>query len=205
MKYIFLLGITSLAMGCSSNETSVKETVSIEELMGEVKESDVTDEKEIVEIIPALVSDGTSLSNLIVSISPKYDTISLSILHKMDRYGYNSFKKIRFSTKLDDDNSYADVYQYNFSDSLKLNNAFYNWLDCFGDKCSEIKIGEDIEKTKNSPSFTLVYDTILVSIKYNLDGKKINFKSFQDSILVQFGSQYRYAIQTDVRGNLNWK
>jgi len=42
-------------------------------------------------------------------------------------------------------------------------------------------------------------------MKYSTDGKSLNFKSFQDSLLTKFGNKFRYAIQTDVKGNLNWK
>lgn len=205
MKYVFLLGITSIIIACASNEDSIKQTVSITDLMGEFEDVNTWDENIETEVDSPKNSDGKVLSDLMISLASLYDTTSLSIPHKMDRYGYNSVKKIRFSDKLNESNSFVDIYQYNFSDSLKLNNAFYNWLDCFGDKCLEIKIGEDIKQTKNSPSYTVVYDTILVSMKYSTDGKSLNFKSFQDSLLTKFGNKFRYAIQTDVKGNLNWK
>jgi len=205
MKYLILLGMISLLLACSSNEKSVHETVSMEELMGEVEALEVVTQEDVIETVSVRVSDGTALSNLMVSLQADYDTLSLSIPHKIDRYGYNSRKKVRFLSKLNELDSHADVYQYNFSDSLKLNNAFYNWLDCFGDNCTEIKLGKDVIKIQTSPSYTLIYDTILVSINYNLVDKNVDFKSFQDSIISQFGSEYRYAIQTDTKGNLKWK
>jgi hypothetical protein len=205
MKYIFLLGISSLLIACASNEKTVNETVSVEDLMGKVEGVEVADEKEAIETLQVLVSDGSNLSNLMVSLSPKYDTISLFTPHKMDRYGYNTSKKVRFTNTLNETNSVIDVYEYNFSDSLKLNNAFYNWLDCFGDKCSEIQLDEDVDKTQNPPSLTIVYDTTLVSVKYSLECNRANLKSFQDSILNKFGDEFRYVIQTDIRGNLKWK
>jgi len=191
-------------VACSSNEESAENTVSIEDLMGEVEEV-VEDAKEVVLEKPHFVSDSSALSNVVVSLESLYDTLSLTEIHKLDRYGYNSFQKIRFSKKLNETFSYIDVYQYNFSDSLKLNNAFYNWLDCFGDKCAEIKINEDVKIISETPSFTLVYDTILVSVKYDVEFDKSNINSFQDSILLKFGNQISYEIQIDKKGNLKWK
>jgi len=200
---LFLI-IIFVFIGCSSNENVVEEAVSIEDLMGEVEEVVEIDEAVFVDE-PRIVLDGSKLSGLMVSLEPLYDTLSLTEVHKLDRYGANSFQKIRFSQKLNETVSYVDVYQYNFSDSLKLNNAFYNWLDCFGDKCAEIKINKDVKIISKAPSFTLVYDTILVSVKYDVEFDKANINSFQDSILSKFGNQIRYEIQTDQKGNLKWK
>jgi len=204
MKYILFLVITFVLIACSSNESIIEEAVSIEDLMGEVENEVENSEEEIVGKQHA-ISVGTSLSNVVVSLESLYDTLSLTETHKLDRYGYNSFEKIRFSQKLNETVSYVDVYQYNFSDSLKLNNAFYNWLDCFGDKCAEIKINKDIKMISTVPSFTLVYDTILVSVKYDVEFDKANINLFQDSVLSEFGNQVRYKIETDKKGNLKWK
>lgn len=194
-----------MLIACTSNDEVVNDTVSIEDVMGEVEELDVKAETEVVDAVQSMVSDGSKLSNLMVSLQSEYDTLNLSTPHKMDRYGYNTSKKIKFISTLGGSDSFIDVYQYNFSDSIKLNNAFYNWLDCYGNRCSEIKIGEDIERTQNAPALTLVYDTTIVSVKYSSELDKISLNSFQDSMFIKFGDQYRYAILTNRRGDLNWK
>ena len=116
MKYVFLLGITSIIIACVSNEDSVKQTVSITDLMGEVE--DVTwDENIETEVDSPKNSDGKVLSDLMISLASLYDTTSLSIPHKMDRYGYNSVKKIRFSDKLNESNSFVDILKSTTSQS----------------------------------------------------------------------------------------
>ena len=205
MNYIYLILITAIFLSCSSDQKEVTETVTMEELMGEVDVLDATVSEESIDSENVLLSDGSALSNLIHAAIPGYDTLNLSQPHKMDRYGYSSSKKVRFENNSELSNSIVDVYQYNFSDSLKLNNAFYNWLDCYGENCTEININEDIKNSSTSHSFTLIYDTVLVSVKYNDEINRSDVKSFEDSLMMQFGKEYRYKIQTDKKGSLKWK
>jgi hypothetical protein len=42
------------------------------------------------------------------------------------------------------------AFNYFFSDSLKTRNAFFNWLDCFGQKCDSYAVGAMFKKQKRS-------------------------------------------------------
>ena len=203
MRKILSLLIILFIIGCTSSEKQVTEVVTMEDLMDIEGEDENIDIEETI-LLP-LISDGSNFSNLILNLQTQYDTFGLSKGHKMDRYGCSSFKKTLFIEKSDKMSPSAEVYQYNFTDSIKLNNAFYNWLDCFGDNCSEIKLNTDSKGLKSSPSYTLVYDTVLVSIKYSLEHKHSNWKSFQDSIVSHFGGNYRYALQSNLKGRLFWE
>ena len=86
-----------------------------------------------------------------------------------------------------------------------MNNAFYNWLDCFGSDCNPVNLNQDIESVKTPPSLTLVYDTTLISVKYLCEHDKNDWKSFQDSIVKQYGKDYRYRIDVGCGGPLIWK
>ncbi|SFT45606.1 hypothetical protein SAMN05216474_0664 [Lishizhenia tianjinensis] len=35
------------------------------------------------------------------------------------------------------------VVKWTFSDSVLTENAFFNWLDCFGERCASVRVGED--------------------------------------------------------------
>lgn len=53
---------------------------------------------------------------------------------------------------------------WEFADSLTTINAFYNWLDCFGDNCIELKIGDEVRfSTKNV--LTMVSDHHLIYLE----------------------------------------
>ncbi len=56
------------------------------------------------------------------------------------------------------------VTSWQFVDSLTTVNAFYNWLDCYGDNCSEIRIGDTKNVTKKCV-FTAVSTAHLVHVE----------------------------------------
>ena len=209
MMRLYLLAIISVVLiSCSPKENQEVETISIEELMGEV--DDYTMDS-LVKEIDTLEFDKTALSNLILSLT-NYDTLPLNTGHPIDRYGFNTSKKVQFMgvEKIPYGKSAmvtpkADLYVYHFSDSLKLNNAFYNWLDCYGSDCNEVKLNQDVESIKTPPSLTLVYDTTLVTIKYMCEHQKNDWKSFQDSVLNYYGRNYRYRIDVECGGPLIWR
>jgi hypothetical protein len=99
----------------------------------------------------------------------------------------------------------ASVYYYTFSDSVKTKSAFYNWLDCFGKDCNEVKLNQDVESVKSTPMFTLVYDTTIVAVEYLCEHEKNNWKAFEDSLTARFGSNYKYRIEVGCGGPLRWK
>jgi hypothetical protein len=53
--------------------------------------------------------------------------------------------------------------QWTFKDSTQTKNAFYNWLDCFGEKCKSIKFGETINFQKDN-FLLFVNDTLITYI-----------------------------------------
>lgn len=203
MRYVLFFIVTSYLVSCSSTDSHIPETISMEDLMGkeEVEAVNVEDNEDESNVI----SDGTSLSNMVFSLRPHYDTIDLLKRHKLDRFGYSSSDKVRFVSKLDTLHSFVDVYQYHFSDSVKLNNAFYNWLDCFGQNCIELKLGIDSVDLNIAPTYALIYDTTLISVNYSPNFNKSDFKSFKDSVVAKFGEAYRYKILTNAKGDLKWK
>tara|TARA_B100000809_G_C15053632_1_gene499860 strand:+ start:61 stop:645 length:585 start_codon:yes stop_codon:yes gene_type:complete len=193
-------------LACNSKEPENIEVISMEELMGDgaAKSFDSTHVT-----IDSITVESSNLTNLISDLINDYDTVSSNKNHAFDRYGFNTYKKVKFIGKQNASNGKtnrvkpkADFYIYNFSDSVKLNNAFYNWLDCFGDDCNEVKLNQNIENVKSTPSFTLVYDTTLISIEYLCEN---DWKSFQNCIIKQYGENYRYLINVECGGPLKWK
>jgi len=210
-RTLFIVFICFGILACNSDEKKDIETITMEELLGD-SDSEITENDTLTTSIDSTLLKASNMLNLIQSIYSDYDTSSLNASHPMDRFGFSSKSKIEFIGKTDvpygKNNTVtpkAEFYVYNFSDSIKLNNAFYNWLDCFGSDCDEVKLNHDIESVKTPPSFTLVYDTVLVDVKYLCEHEKNDWKSFQKSIIDTYGKNYRYRIDVNCGGPLKWK
>ena len=76
-----------------------------------------------------------------------------------DRFLPKSTKKLILMQEVDS----TLFCQWSFKDSTETKNAFYNWLDCFGEKCKSIKFGETINFQKDN-FVILVNDTSLTYI-----------------------------------------
>lgn len=89
---------------------------------------------------------------------------------------------------------------WSFSDSSKTINAFYNWIDCFGNDCKSLFVGEGRNLQKNA-LLIMVGDTNIVRI----DGRAINFNdwySFHDSL--GFEGDWNYSIEQRYRSRAKW-
>ena len=207
--YIYLILSILLNYSCNSQKEQKVELVSINDLMGDSTEQIDNNIDVQKDTLPEL---STNIQKLIYSLQPDYDTIFLNDTHIFDRFGFNSSYKLQFvgKNKVPYGKSSmvtpkANLFVYNFSDSVKLNNAFYNWLDCFGSDCQAVKLNEDIDAVKTPPSFTLVYDTTIVMIEYPCEHQQNNWRAFKDSVIKKYGSNYRYRIDVDCGGPLKWK
>lgn len=202
---ILVLLIVIVACG-ESKETEVN-TISMEELMGDV--SDIVDTSSIslndsIEWVPNSEFDKMTFSFLNI-----FDTLTLKVGHPFDRFGYSNSNRISFIAKLDTPDVKnilgINLYQYYFTDSLKLNNAFYNWLDCFSDDCVELKINQDESGVSVKAQQILIYDTLAIFTKYAAPEVYIEHnKLILDSILNRFGTDYRYKINVNQKGDLSW-
>ena len=75
----------------------------------------------------------------------EYDLLCKS--SKLDRYELVHKEKIQVSSNTTGiESGEAELYQmtsHEFRDTILCKTAFYNWLDCFGSKCSELRVDED--------------------------------------------------------------
>lgn len=192
----------------SCSEERQTEVISFEDLAGE---TGVPEQADTVSTLDSTFIP-SEINLFIAGQLPNYDTLSHLKPHSIDRFGYSTQRKIEFTGK--NEVPYgktsmvipkANLYYYTFSDSTKTKNAFYNWLDCYGNDCNVVKINEDIDAIKTTPMFTLVYDTCIVAVEYLCEHQKNDWKSFQDSLIVNFGRTYKYRIDVGCGGPLKWK
>jgi hypothetical protein len=86
-----------------------------------------------------------------------------------DRFNARSVKKLDLQFK----DGVAFFGQWTFKDSIKTMNAFYNWIDCFGEKCKSIRFLEET-KFQTDPMLVFLNDTSItyLSSSLPLDEKK---------------------------------
>jgi hypothetical protein len=114
-----------------------------------------------------------------------------------DRLGPIKTKKFEIQR---DDNTFRYV-QWTFKDSTKVMNAFFNWIDCFGENCKSIFIGEE-RVFQTNPFQLLVNDSTLVFIE---GVESFDFKEWESYFEKQgFALDWNYVIEQRKRGKAHW-
>ena len=136
--------------------------------------------------------------SLIDSLRPedtwqKWDTVLFP-----DRFGASKSEKWIVKGEKD---SLVLLY-FKFKDSLLTKNAFYNWIDCFGPKCTSYTVGGNI-KIKGKYSYFFVGDSYIYYIEAN---KAIK----QEAIRTQFFKKpekenWLYMVESKPAGKASWK
>jgi len=81
------------------------------------------------------------------SVEIKFDSISPSFTrHFIDRFNAKTFIK----NKLYYENDSINHFRWGFKDSTDKKNAFYNWLDCFGKECKQVKLYETFKSERQN-------------------------------------------------------
>jgi len=91
--------------------------------------------------------------------------------------------------------------QWSFKDSVQTKNAFYNWIDCFGERCKSIRLGENT-KFQRDNFVMLVNDT---SINYISSPMKVSEKNWIKYFeLDQKIENWKYIIYQRTGAKANW-
>jgi hypothetical protein len=208
MKKLALLFVP-LMIACAGEEQE-SDVIDADEYLGEIGVLEDSVEVDTT----TLIDLGTNLSKLVNGMSSAYDTTVQENFHLLDRFTFSTSQKIKFVGK--EEVPYgksnmvtpkADFFYYTFADTNKTLNAFYNYLDemAVEGEGGPVKLNEDVEAIKMPPMFMVVYDTVIVSVKYLCEHEENDWNAFQDSILTIYGKEYRYQIDVDCGGPLKWK
>ena len=96
----------------------------------------------------------------------------------------------------------SDTVRYErwiYSDSSALLNAYFNWLDCFGNTCESVKPGDKVSIGKE-PMQLFVNDTTLILVSG--DGDMNRWVKFHSAI--GFEMNWRYVMEQSRFGKMNW-
>lgn len=91
--------------------------------------------------------------------------------------------------------------QWSFKDSVKTKNAFYNWIDCFGEKCKSIHFGQNVNFQKDN--FRLFMND--TSITYISSALRLSTKDWQAYLKSVSGAEeWKLIIEQSTRGKAKW-
>lgn len=199
LKLFSFLFLSFILFSCSNNKK--EETVDLSEITSSSErykegKSEVKKKKE---------KELNFIDTLDVRFKGILDSLKIndSVVRKLDivlfpdRFGAKSITKFYWKEKKDSIN----LLDWEFSDSLKTENAFYNWIDCFGENCKSIKIGDKIKIQKRG-LLILVNDRHLLVVDAN---SKIDCESWIKLVGSQkFGDTWKYIVYQPQKGKSTW-
>lgn len=164
MRVTYIFSLLILLISCS--EDKKVETVNMEDLLPQGREEKVIVEQE------KKVKEASALEKALMEIDSAYIVVS-------DSTSRSYFPdRLRFLKKegmvVEKDSVVYEVVIWEFTDSLQTINAFYNWLDCFGDYCESVKIGEVKYLRDKSSKLVWISDHQIFYVKAAEAFKQIN-------------------------------
>lgn len=194
MKYIFpILTLLLLLSSCGEKEEEVIDLEDIIEGSDRYSEDSLdvnneTDPKDTLTIKLKDFKENGIEATEIAAISDNFFP---------DRFGPLSSEKYELQLE---GNKFQFI-AWKFEDSTKVMNAFFNWMDCFGDKCKSIFIGEE-RVFQAEPFQLLVNDSVLVFIE---GVESFDFKTWESYFKNKdFPLDWNYIIEQRKRGKAHW-
>jgi hypothetical protein len=98
------------------------------------------------------------------------------------------------------DSTLYELVVWEFKDSIHSVNAFYNWMDCFGEKCKSIRIGES--KWIYNGAFQLFVDDS--KLIYVASGKELNQKMWSNLFQPDRKNNWNYHLYQPLKRKVKW-
>lgn len=114
-----------------------------------------------------------------------------------DRFNPKTVKKLVLMQEVD-----STIFcQWSYRDSVATKNAFYNWIDCFGERCKSIKMFEQANLQK--ANFILfMNDTSIIYISSSKQLKYTDWQTYYKKTLKI--DDWKLIMHQGVRGKTNW-
>lgn len=194
--YLSILILVSL-YSCSENKVDSVDMDDITHTSDKYQDNDTVDAKKDVKL-----SFTDTLKECYKGIidSLKLDSKAvqpLDVVQLPDRFGAKFVQKMYWKTEKDS----LCLMDWEFKDSIKTSTAFYNWLDCFGNSCKTIKIGDNV-KIHQRNILILVNENHLFSIDSNL---KIDQEKWLKMLKDQsIGENWKFIVSQPKKGKATW-
>lgn len=160
-SFLFYALVLSL-LSCSNKKEEVVTFDDITMSSERYKEGQTTND--MTSTIPTDYEQLTKFSKTLVDslVYEKEKIFLLDTILFSDRFGAKKTEKWYYKTEKDS----LVFMHWEFKDSIKAQNTFYNWLDCYGPSCKSIMIGQEVKFSKRCLSF-LLQNNHLFSIESN--------------------------------------
>jgi hypothetical protein len=114
-----------------------------------------------------------------------------------DRFNPRTTKKLVLMQEMDS----TFFCQWSYRDSVATKNAFYNWIDCFGERCKSIKMYERANLQKEN-FVLLMSDTAIVYISSSKQLKYADWQTyFEKTYKIE---DWKLIMHQGVRGKTKW-
>lgn len=152
MKKLFAFSFTALtiALLVSCNDPKA-DTVTLSDISQTSDKFDhIDDDKKTVEIKDQKPTTGYFLTAF-DSIYKDASWFKVDSLLFPDRFGPSKMEKWYLLSSKDS----IVALHYEFKDSLRTKNAFFNWIDCYGATCASYQIGSQFKKQSRNSLFLI--------------------------------------------------
>lgn len=195
MRTIFLYCCFALILvSCKTNEPEV---VNLEDIAAQSKDGDKTpnSDSSAVKEVPAITQlDVEELLKNSISLNQSKNVDTLLFL---DRFSAKSALKFNYFIE-NDSVFYA---KYNFKDSMKTKNAFFNWMNCFDARCKSIVPGEN--KNLQKTGFLLLQND--TSIIYISTGSQKELSNWKKHFTELKDVKWNYILNQRNSGKVTWE
>lgn len=114
-----------------------------------------------------------------------------------DRFGAKKTDKWYYKSDQDS----LVFFHWEFKDSIKTFNTFYNWLDCYGNNCTSFHVGQAAKFSKRGTLF-LLQDKHLFFIESQL---AINYERLLEILdNSKWNKKWKYLVYQAPRKKANW-
>lgn len=92
------------------------------------------------------------------------------------------------------------LVKWTFADSVLTENAFFNWLDCFGEKCMSLRVGQDTSFSDFNTYLIVTRREILFVNSAEIEDLKPYVYRLKEGLL----SEEKYILEQRAGRNTNW-
>nr|WP_299201532.1 hypothetical protein [uncultured Brumimicrobium sp.] len=195
-SWVLILILTLLGTSCNSDKDV--EILTSEDILPQAQGNYEYQEDTLISESKSLTLFEQNLQQLFPELEFPENNIlkERNMLFMPDRLGYKNKEETYFIK----DSIPFHIIEWQFEDSVKTVNAFYNWLDCFNHDCRSIRLDE--EKNGSKEAFLIwVSDQ---NITYLSSSKSLKLKSWQEVLFGEENEKWNYILQQAPHGRIKW-